>query len=86
MREKLLRRRIGLAIALVLSIADIAAAQAISSRLSAAQAQQDVDVARKALEEAHGAPQGTRNTSGHRDREEDRGHAPRSRRGTQSRD
>ena len=50
-----LRRRLGLATTLVVLIANIAAAQAIPARLSAAQAQQDLDVARKALEEAHGA-------------------------------
>ncbi|MEQ1693683.1 MAG: S41 family peptidase, partial [Gemmatimonas sp.] len=47
--------QLGLAITLVILIANIATAQAIPARLSAAQAQQDIDVARKALEEAHGA-------------------------------
>lgn len=48
------------AVALSLTIADLAAAQTIPAqtipaRLSAAQAQQDIDVARRSLEEAHGA-------------------------------
>ncbi len=49
------RARLCLTTTLLLSIANLATAQNIPARISAAQAQQDLDVARKALEEAHGA-------------------------------
>jgi hypothetical protein len=55
MPQRFVHHKLGLAATLVCLIANIAAAQAIPSRLSAVQAQQDIDVARKALEEAHGA-------------------------------
>ena len=38
-----------------ISVANVATAQGIPPRLSMAQAQQDLDVARRSLEEAHGA-------------------------------
>lgn len=47
--------RLSLTALLLLLLANIATAQGIPARLSAAQAQQDFDVTRKALEEAHGA-------------------------------
>ena len=49
------RRPVSLAAVLCISFANIATAQAIPARLSAVQAQQDLDVARTSLEEAHGA-------------------------------
>ncbi|MBL0173300.1 MAG: hypothetical protein IPP90_21960 [Gemmatimonadaceae bacterium] len=55
MRERFSRRVGNLTAALLCSIANVATAQAIPAQLSAAQAQQDLDVARKSLEEAHGA-------------------------------
>jgi hypothetical protein len=47
--------RLILSATLLVASANLASAQAIPSRLSAAQAQQDLDVARRSLEEAHGA-------------------------------
>jgi len=49
------RWRLSLPATLLLASANLATAQAIPARLSAAQAQQDFDVARRSLEEAHGA-------------------------------
>ena len=49
------RCRLGLAATLFMSVANVATAQEIPPRLSMAQAQQDLSVVRKALEEAHGA-------------------------------
>ena len=49
------RCRLSLPAALLIVFANLATAQQIPARLSAAQAQEDLDVVRKSLEEAHGA-------------------------------